>query len=135
MNVKRKREKSTRNFRKECRQAFFAVVEMYNQTRATVGHASAIDYEATQRSSAKYKIDIAFARVIDYGIDIHNAIKHTLNKDEFDFFNLIYLDKPDQSAKSTKEMMSIQERLGKVFKERGLFPISRYFNNPCKKIK
>jgi len=121
------RPKVKRDFNRKFRKAFFSVVDNYNEIRESVGQAQAIDYAATQEGKPMYKNDLSFLKIIDYSADVHNTLKATLNPQEMGLFKKHYLGQPNQSANSTKEMLNLQEKAGKEFIKRGLYPIVKYF--------
>lgn len=107
--------------------AFFSTVDNYNQIRATIGQAPALNYSVATQGKAKYKNDVSFTKVIDFSADVHNAVKATLTSAELNWFKLKYEDKPNQSSSSTEEELRLQEKLGQVFISRKIHPITVYF--------
>lgn len=118
---------NARHLNRKYRAVFFAVVENYNQIRATIGQAQALNYETSDLGKAKYKNDVSFLKVIDYTIDVENVVKRVLTPGEIHLFNRHYKDKKEASPVSTIEMMHLQANLGRIFLARGLYPISNYF--------
>lgn len=116
-----------RDFNEAFRRAFFVVVETYNELRSTLGTAKAIDYAGSQLGKALYKNDIAFLRLIDFTIDVDKAVVDTLDGGDLVMFRECYKDQPDNSSKSTTEQMSMQERMGRIFMARHIYPVSGYF--------
>lgn len=109
------------------RRAFFIVVETFNELRSTSGSAKSMDYAQSQLGSPKFKNDISFLRLIDFTLDVEKAVMDTLDGSDLAMFKEHYQDQPSKVSKSTTEQMRIQERMGKIFMARHIYPVSKYF--------
>jgi hypothetical protein len=120
----------TPDLRRYEREAFAAVIDAYNQIKSTLGSEQAFDYsrmnngaQAAQYCPEKKHAGFAF---IDYVVDVENAIKYALSEVEA---QLLLRDtvKYAEELNKTVARMEQEEKLGRVFTGRGLFPVRSYF--------
>jgi len=110
------------------RAAFAAVLETLNNTRSVLGQQRAIDYSKLTggQNSQFSQADIGH-QLIDYTVDVLKAVEDTLHGAELEFFNTTLLDQDFDMTVQSEYFLDIQERLGWVFVSRGLFPVTKYF--------
>lgn len=111
------------------RHAFATVMENYNHMRSILGTAQAVDYSrmASRSGRSGYGGESKSYPLTDFTIDVENAVKQTLKGDDLTFFYTSLKDKPIDFSVQTEEFMRIQEKMGRVFLSRGLYPIQKYF--------
>jgi hypothetical protein len=113
------------------REAFHEVVARYNDIRSILGSPGAVDYShITGGSGAQYAPDrgVGF-RMIDYTVDVDNAVRATLDNDDYQFWAGTIQDKDYDLAVQSEVFLAFQERLGHEFITRGLFPVGDYFGD------
>jgi hypothetical protein len=112
------------------REAFVAVIDSFNQIRTVLGQIQAMDYaNALEGSGAQYGNTDRSLQVIDFMVDVTKAVEGTLTPEQLAFFNENLKDNDLEEALKvqTVQFMRLQEKLGKVFIARELFPVSKYF--------
>lgn len=111
------------------RQTFAAVMDAYDNIKSVLGNAQAIDYSRmTGGQGAQFSTDNAKGlALLDYTIDVERTIKNTLNAPELKYYldNLVGQSFPLKV--DTEESMAIQEKLGRMFYARGMYPVRKYF--------
>jgi hypothetical protein len=127
----RSRQSERRLARRHERTACIYTLEAYNSSRSVAGQPQAIDY--SQRNpgsqSAQYRDDsMKYYQIVDFITDVHKAVKDTLTPAEYKWFvaNLQDQDEIDLTHQPDP-FLDLQEKLGKVFLERGLYPLGGYF--------
>jgi hypothetical protein len=119
----------TRDIRQMERSTFIHVIEAYENIKATLGNAQAIDYSRiTGGQGAQFSTDNSKSlALLDFCIDVENTIKNNLTPEEHTFVldNLAGCELPLKVE--TEFSMAIQEKLGRLFYARGMYPIRKYF--------
>jgi hypothetical protein len=118
------------------REAFHQVVARYNDIRSIMGSPGAMDYaHITGGSGAKYAPDkgIGF-QMIDFTVDVDNAIKSLLTSKEQEFWREHIQDKDYDMSVQTAEFLRFQEFLGREFMIRGLYPVAEYFGDVKERV-
>lgn len=110
------------------RHVFAKVVDAYNNTRSVLGTAQAIDYSQVSGSGRGSYSDpgVGFP-LAEFTIDVMNAVKYALDPYEFKFFMDNIADKPLDLSVQSDEYMAMQDKLGRVFLSRKLYPVNAYF--------
>jgi len=122
---------TTPELRQKYRAAFAAVLETLNNTRSVLGQSRAIDYsKVIGGEGAQFSQGDIGHQLIDYTVDVLKAVKDTLSEAELKFFNENLLDDDYDMTVQSEEFLRLQERLGRVFISRDLFPVSKYFIAP-----
>ncbi len=116
--------------RRKQRAAFVDVIENVNKIRSVVGQIQAMDYvRAIDGSSAQYSTTDHALQVIDFLVDVDRAIKSVATPQQLVWFNENIKEGDLESVLETQSLqfMHLQEKLGRVFILRDLFPVSKYF--------
>lgn len=123
----------TLDLRKTQRAAFEAVIATFNDIRSVQGTAPAKDYSLiTGGSGAKFNDNGTFFNTIDYTVDVFNAVKMALadSPSAQRFFERKIVDNHNiDYARQSETFMHFQERIGRVFIARGLYPVRKYFRS------
>ena len=118
----------SQNDRRKKRIAFGAVMTICNRIRGTLGQSPAIDYAAKSGGQgAQFSGEDHGHQLIDYTVDVAAAAHDTLRGADLVFFNARLLDQDFDLTAQSEAFMLLQERLGKVFTERELYPVAGYF--------
>jgi hypothetical protein len=116
-----------RFYRHACEQ----VLEEANEIRSTIGMTQNLNYEqaGSNAQGAQYTNDCNPFRRIDFTADVSAVVKDVLTEPEYRYYKEKLEDKDfeDELKVQSVAFMSMQERLGKAFKARGLWPVSKYF--------
>lgn len=117
------------HLRAKQREAFVAVIDNYNQIRAVFGTIQAMDYSTKEVRGAQNSTTDRSHQVIDFQVDVTKAVEDTLNAEQLKFFNTVIKDKDLEDALMVQsvQFMHLQEKLGRVFIARQLFPVTKYF--------
>ncbi len=111
------------------RHAFAVVIENYNHIRSVVGTAQAMDYSRSgQSNKVGCSSEAKSYPLTDFSIDVYNAVKHALTKEELIFFHTALEDKPLDLSVQDDNYLALQERLGRVFVGRKIYPLQLYFS-------
>lgn len=111
------------------RWACFKVLDAYTQIREVIGQPQCLDYSRNTGGQGAQYDPLKKSRVneaIDFKVDVENATEFVLGRK----FAEKLLNNPDEWVEATihtEEMLGFQQTLGQVFKERGLYPVQRYF--------
>lgn len=65
--------------------------------------------------------------VVDFYCDVDRVLTGALSVEEFDKFRDTYVTEVRTDALTPKERMQIEQRIGKLFRQRKLSPVSKYF--------
>jgi hypothetical protein len=125
------RSVQAREMKRIYRYACLQIIEAANEIRSSIGAAQNLNYEraGSNAQGAQYVNDGHSFRLIDFTVDVEKAVRDTLTDAEYDFYNQRLKDKDfDEELKvQSSEFLRMQERLGRVFKVRKLWPASKYF--------
>jgi hypothetical protein len=121
----------TEDIRRMERKACTAVLDAYSQTKSIIGTAGAIDYSKnTGGRGALFSDAGKHLPLLDFVIDVENTLDETLSKAEIRYYMEDLLD--FEKTTFSVEFMKVQERLGRQFMGRLLYPVKRYFANTHK---
>ena len=112
------------------REAFVAVMDSFNSIRAVLGQIQAMDYsKMTEGSGAQYGTTDRTHQVIDYQVDVMSAVEASLTPAQLVFFNERLKDQDLEEVLLVQDtaFMDLQEKLGRIFIARELFPVTSYF--------
>lgn len=65
--------------------------------------------------------------VVDFYCDVDRALIDSLSTHELELFRDTYVTEVRDDAFTPKERMQIEQKLGKLFRQRKLSPVSKYF--------
>lgn len=106
------------------------VLDAYHELRSTVGHPGVINIRAALcgGSGTKYKVKYGPCEIIDYVVDIERRTREGLNPAEWQIARLWLKDDNPAFDNLTYDMITVLERLGRIYTMSGLYPISAYFS-------
>jgi hypothetical protein len=110
--------------------AFWKVMEAYNAARSLMGQAGAMDFtKITGGKGAQYNPSAGQDnfRMIDFTVYVLQVVKELLDTQEMQFFEEKLQDSDLDIPVQSEEFLRMQERLGRAFMGRGLYPVRRYF--------
>lgn len=112
------------------RRAFLTVINQFNDIRSVLGQAGCVDYSRLSGGKGPiYATDRGKAfRLIDFTIDVRNILERNLTAEELSFVKATLYDKEIDLTVQSEAFMKLQERIGRLFIGRGLYPVSKYFN-------
>jgi hypothetical protein len=129
INYESKRDEMRTSERYACR----SVLDSYNETRATTGSSGAIDYSRiTGGRGAQYSDSGKNLPLLDFVVDVENTLSETLHPNEITLFLKTLLE--TDRLVTTEQMQRIEERVGRQFKLRGLYPVFQYFTTVKKAL-
>lgn len=118
------------------KQAFVDVFgDPYAQPEAIPGHYQTLKGRGPVQAmknnfdEGKATRNPASPNVVDFYCDVERILEVTLTKDELDKFFLIYIVETDLSALDENARQSIEQRIGRTLRERGMSPVRRYFTS------
>lgn len=118
--------------RRQWRNVFQTVIDYYQEVAASAGVAKLRSLEITNRRP----LGVAQPCRADFAADVWLSAKSCLSTRELIFFALLYVGDQGYGEQLTvikrnptfqKFLRGIQERCGKCFLSRGLWPVSKYF--------
>lgn len=117
------------------KQAFVDVFgDPYTQPEPMVGHYQTYKSRGLVQAmknnfdEGKATRNPASPNVVDFYCDVERILETTLSADELDKFWLAYIEE-DLTALSDNERHSIELRIGRKLRERGISPVRRYFTS------
>lgn len=135
LEITRNRERSANrvNYSREYQRQFVyacrKVVDRCNDIRSVLGQVEAFDYSRLKDSGegAQYAPHGGFP-FLEFTVDVLNVARNVLSPQEFAFFTRHMYDNHDLDyTRCTDDEMRLQEKLGRAFMGRGLYPVSAYF--------
>jgi hypothetical protein len=116
-----------RGFDAHYRRICEVVLDIYASMKGTLGNAQAVDYsQNTGWQGAQFKDTGFMFKCLDYIVDVENAARDCLNAHEYVIWEYVLKDNNSIPVQSG-EYLTIRSKLGRMFKLRGLYPVSRYF--------
>lgn len=115
--------------RRKSRSAFQRVIDTYNSIRSVMGTTKAMDYSTINRGAQgpQYSFNDEWYRLIDFTVDVRRAATDSLTPAEMAEFDNNIQDQEIDYTVQSNEFVKFQEKLGRVFVARKLYPTSKYF--------
>lgn len=122
--------KPANNHKRLLRMRAMLVLDAYHELRSTVGHPGVINIRAALcgGSGTKYKIKYGPLEIIDYIVDIERATHEGLSPAEWQIARFWLLKDTPAFENLTYDMITVLERLGRIYTMSGLYPTATYFS-------
>lgn len=120
---------SKKDIQRLMRHCFMQVMATSNHILSVLGTAQAIDYSKMAEPSGRsgHSGCSHSYPLTDFTIDVENTAKQTLDEDDLRFFNTSLKGKDIDYSVQDNDFLRIQEKLGRAFYSRGLYPLQKYF--------
>jgi hypothetical protein len=129
-----------RNKKEFWRSVFRKTMAYYDEAKTSIGTNSCQGFYRSLANEGtnggKYNPRVVRTTIVDFTCDVELLAKKSLNKQEYRFFKLVYLEKDEEiiglledkspTNKFNKLKHTVQEKLGLAFKTNGLYPVAKY---------